>query len=494
MKAQQIAGSGGFAAPFAWNGVSRSAGAAEGRKRSAGLPADTEGVRMVMKRMFSKRDLVRLILPLILELLLTLLVGMIDSVMVASAGEAAVSGVSLIDTVFQLLIYIFAAFGTGGAVVAGQYLGAGKKDDARATADQLVWFSGISSLVIMGAVYVLRSFLLGHVFGSIAEEVYWNANRYLMIVAMSIPALSIYESGAALFRTMGNSRITMILSVVMNLINVCGNAVLIYGAGLGAAGAAAATAAARYAAAVIMIVLLLRTDQALYLTRSWRFAPNGGLIRQILQIGVPNGIENGLFQMGKILLTGLVAQFGTSAIAANAVCQTIASIQVIPGSAISLAATTVIARCVGAGDEKQVRDYNRLLVRITYVVLIVFCAVFWLLLPMILQWYHLSVETEELTAQMVLIHTLGAMVIWPLTFVLPSSMRAAGDVRFAMVTSIVSMFVFRLGAAWLLSLGFGLGAPGIWLAMLFDWGFRALVFGVRWLRGGWKNKSVVSGV
>lgn len=441
--------------------------------------------------MFSKWDLARLILPLIIELFLTLLVGMFDSVMVSSAGESAVSGVSLIDTVFQLLIYIFAAFGTGGAVVAGQYLGAGRQRNARETVDQLVWFSGISSLVIMAFIYANRGFLLGHVFGSITEEVHWNANRYLLIVALSIPALSIYESGAAIFRTMGNSKITMLLSAVMNLINICGNAILIYGARLGTAGAAAATVAARYIAAILMIVLLLRTDQTLYLTRSLHFVPNSGSIKRILQIGVPNGIENGLFQVGKIILAGLFTRFGTSAIAANAISLTISGIQVIPGSAISLAATTVIARCVGAGDEKQVHYYNRLLLGITYGILIVFCAAFWLALPMILGWYHLSAETTILTTQMVLIHTLGAMLIWPLTFVLPSSMRAAGDVQFAMVISVISMFVFRLGAAYLLALSFGLGALGVWLAMLCDWGFRAVVFSLRWLSGGWKNKSVI---
>lgn len=441
--------------------------------------------------MFSRRALARLILPLIVELLLTLLVGMIDSVMVASAGEDAVSGVSLIDTVFQLLIYIFAAFGTGGAVVAGQYLGAGCQEDARRTVDQLVWFSLIASLGVMVLIYGIRGFLLRRVFGSITQEVYWNANRYLLIVALSIPALSIYESGAAVFRTMGNSKITMILSAVMNLVNICGNAVLIYGAGLGTAGAAAATVTARYTAAMMMVILLLRNDQTLYLSRTLHFQPDGGLIRRILRIGVPNGVENGLFQVGKIILVGLFTKFGTSAIAANAICLTISGIQVIPGSAISLASTTVIARCVGAGDEKQVQYYNRLLLTITYVVLILFCGISWLALPTVLKWYHLSEETARLTTQMVLVHTLGAMVIWPLTFMLPSSMRAAGDVRFAMVTSVISMFVFRLGAAYLLALTFGLGALGVWFAMLFDWGFRAVVFSFRWLSGGWKNKSII---
>lgn len=450
-----------------------------------------EGEDMDLKRIFSGKDLAKLIFPLVIELMLTLLVGMIDSVMVSSAGEAAVSGVSLVDTVFQLLIYIFSAFGTGGAVVAGQYLGAGQKDHAKETAQQLVWFSALSSIMIMGLVYLIRGFLLGHVYGAITQEVHWNANRYLMIVGVSILALSIYESGAAIFRTMGNSKITMMLSAVMNVVNICGNAILIYGVGMGTAGAATATVVARYTAAVIMILLLLRTNQPLYLKRTLKYIPDGNKIKRILQIGVPNDIENGLFQVGKIILAGLFTRFGTSAITANAVCLTISGIQVIPGSAISLAATTVIARCVGAGDEKQVRFYNRLLLGISYIAMIVFCGAFWFGLPAILPLYHLSGQTAVLTTKMVLVHTLGAIVIWPLTFVLPSSMRAAGDVRFAMITSAASMFVFRLGAAYLFALNLGMGALGIWYAMLCDWGFRAIVFSLRWISGGWKNKSII---
>lgn len=288
----------------------------------------------VTEKLFSRKELLKLIFPLMVELALTLLVGMIDSVMVSSVGEAAVSGVSLIDTVFQLLIYIFAAFGTGGAVVAGQYLGAGKNREARETSGQLIWFSGLVSIGIMGFIYLIRKFLLTVVFGAITPEVYGCADSYLLIVALSIPALSVYESGAAIFRTMGNSKITMYLSAMMNFINICGNAVFIYLLKGGAAGAAAATVVARYAAAVVIICLLLQKKRVLYLERTLRYKPDGRQIRKILSIGVPNGIENGLFQAGKIILASLVAGFGTSAITANAICQTVASIQVIPGSSM----------------------------------------------------------------------------------------------------------------------------------------------------------------
>ncbi len=397
----------------------------------------------------------------------------------------------MIDTVFQLLIYIFSAFGTGGAVVAGQYLGAGKKEEARAASGQLVWFSGLISIGIMGVIYLIRRFLLNVVFGAITPEVYGCANNYLLIVALSIPALSVYESGAAIFRTMGNSKITMYLSAMMNLINICGNAFFIYYLKLGTAGAAAATVISRYAAAVVIICLLLQKKRVLYLEKTLHYRLDGMQIKKILSIGVPNGIENGLFQAGKIILASLAASFGTSAITANAVCQMVASIQVIPGSAMQLAAITVIARCIGAKDEKQAKYYNRVLLILSYAALFVFCGVMWIALPVILKWYHLSQTTAELTSQMVLVHTAGAEAVWPLTFVLPASMRAAGDVRFAMIISVVSMWVFRIGAAYLFAEVLEIGVLGIWIAMVCDWLFRAVVFSIRWLSGKWKEYRIV---
>lgn len=247
------------------------------------------GLVIIMKneKIFSKKDVAKLIFPLVIELALTLLVGMIDSVMVSSVGEEAVSGVSLIDTVFQLLIYIFAAFGTGGAVVAGQYLGAGKQREARETSEQLVWFSGLVSVGITALIYLLRGLILTVVFGDITREVYDCANAYLLISALSIPALSIYESGAAVFRTMGSSKITMYLSAMMNFINICGNAFLIYFLKLGTAGAAIATVISRYAAAFVMIYLLLQKKRTLYLEKTLRYKPNGLLIK-----ATPYNIKN----------------------------------------------------------------------------------------------------------------------------------------------------------------------------------------------------------
>lgn len=442
-------------------------------------------------KIFSKKQLWQLILPLIIELLLNLLVGMIDSIMVSSVGESAVSGVSLVDTVMQLLIYLFSALGTGGAVVAGQYLGRDDKERARESSEQLVWFSGLFSIAVMAGLLCLKNPILNHLFGQITPEVHDYANIYLIITAFSVPGIAIYQACAATFRTMGNSKVTMWISLLMNIINCTGNAILIYGMRMGTAGAAIATLLSRTVAAVVIVVLLFNPKRQLYLRRTCKVRLKWNLIKRVLSIGAPNGLENGMFQLGKILVLSLISLFGTQAIAANAIGMTIAGIQVIPGSAIALALTTVIARCVGKGDYEQAKYYNRLLIFLTCAAMLVLDWSLYFALPWILPFYHLSAETAELTRQMVLVHTACAGIIWPITFDLPASMRAAGDARFAMVISIISMWVFRIGTGYLLALGMHMGAIGVWIAMVIDWMFRAIVFSIRWRSGKWRAKSVI---
>lgn len=441
--------------------------------------------------LFGRADFVRLVIPLMLDLALTLLVGMIDSVMVASVGEDAVSGVSLIDNVMQLLIMVFTAFGTGGAVVAGQYLGAGDKHTACRTTTELIWFSGLVSFVLMGVVFGIRGWILGSLFGTITPEVYYHANRYLLMTALSIPAISLYQSAAAVFRTMNQSQKMLKLTFLMNLVNMVGNAIFIYGCRLGTFGAALSTTIARMLAAVIAVVMLLDKSRMLYLEKSLSYRPDRELIRKILYIGIPNGVENGLFQLGKILVLSLISKFGTAAIAANSIATMLAGIECIPGNSLQMACTTVIARCVGAGDEKQTRYYNKVILVITYVVMFLISVVLCLFLPSILRMYHLSDEAYRLTTQMVIMHSVGGVVIWPLTFVLPASLRAAGDVRYAMNVSVISMWVFRIMTSYILAWYLGVGAIGVWIAMQCDWLFRTICFVWRWRSGKWRGKSVI---
>ncbi len=441
--------------------------------------------------LFSNRELANLIGPLVIEQLLAVFVGMADSIMVANVGEAAVSGVSLVDNIMILIINIFAALATGGAVVAGQYIGRKDEKSACKAATQLVWFVCLSAVAIMILVYLGKDIILNQVFGHITAEVKGHADIYLLIVTASIPFIALYNGGAAIFRAMGNSQVSMRVSLLMNAINVTGNAILVFGLRIGTAGVAIPTLISRMVAAIVITVLLCNQTRILHIERTLKIRFDGRMIRKILAIGVPNGLENSMFQLGKILVLSLVSTFGTYAIAANAVSNAIALFQILPGMAISLAITTVISQCVGANDYEQVHYYLKKLLAIIYVAMVGTVALIFLALPLILKAYNLSDQTAAAATNIIHFHGISAMIIWPLSFALPAAYRAAGDAKACMYTSIVSMWIFRIGFSYLVGKYMGLGVFGVWVAMVIDWVVRAICFIIRYFNGKWKHGAIV---
>lgn len=441
--------------------------------------------------LFDNKAITKLIIPLIIEQLLAVCVGMADSIMIASVGEAAVSGVSLVDNIMVLLINLFGALATGGAVIAGQYLGQNREKEAKKASNQLVWFITICAVGITILVYLGKNLILHGVFGEISQDVMGYANTYLLIVAASIPFIAIYNGGAAIFRTMGNSQITMKVSLIMNAINVMGNAILIYGFHLGAEGVAIPTLISRIVAAVLIIGLLLNSRYTLHLEKTLKYRFDWKMIGRILSIGIPNGLENSMFQLGKIMVLSLVSTFGTYAIAANAVSNAVAMFQILPGMAINLAVTTIISRCVGAGDYEQVSYYTKKLNAIVYASMTAINIVICFMLPLIIKAYHLTPKTAQVTEQILTFHSVSCVLIWPISFTLPSTLRAAGDAKVSMIISILSMWICRIGFSYLLGKYLGWGVFGIWVAMVIDWVFRSIFFVIRYLGGKWKNQKAV---
>lgn len=441
--------------------------------------------------LFSNRELANLIGPLVIEQLLAVFVGMADSIMVANVGEAAVSGVSLVDNIMILIINIFAALATGGAVVAGQYIGRKDEKSACKAATQLVWFVSLSAVAIMILVYFGKDIILNQVFGHITAEVKGHADIYLLIVTASIPFIALYNGGSAIFRAMGNSQVSMRVSLLMNAINVTGNAILVFGLRIGTAGVAIPTLISRMVATIVITVLLCNQTRILHIERTLKIRFDGRMIRKILAIGVPNGLENSMFQLGKILVLSLVSTFGTYAIAANAVSNAIALFQILPGMAISLAITTVISQCVGANDYEQVHYYLKKLLAIIYVAMVGTVALIFLALPLILKAYNLSDQTAAAATNIIHFHGISAIIIWPLSFALPAAYRAAGDAKACMYTSIVSMWIFRIGFSYLVGKYMGLGVFGVWVAMVIDWVVRAICFVIRYFNGKWKHGAIV---
>ncbi len=442
-------------------------------------------------RLFSNAALKTLIIPLVIEQILSVTVGMVDTMMVSSVGEAATSGVSLVDMINNVIINVFAAVATGGAVVASQYLGQRKRDKAREAADQLVLITALISGVIMLLAIVFRHGILETLYHGIEEDVMANALIYLIISAVSYPFLAVYNSCAALFRTMGNSRISMQAAVVMNILNIIGDYVLVFVFPMGVAGAALATLISRIVACLILSVWLRNRNLEICIG-SGRLSWNGNMIRRILRIGIPGGIENSIFQLGRVLVVSIIATFGTVQIAANAVANNLDSMGVLPGQAMNLAMITVIGRCVGAGDFGQAKYYAKKLMKVTYLINGLCCAGVILTMPLTMKLYGLSAETLELAALLVLIHDGCAILLWPASFTLTNVLRAANDVKFPMVISILSMLIFRLGLSYVIGVGMGWGAVGVWAAMVVDWVARTVCFVGRYRSGKWQTFYSVS--
>ena len=439
---------------------------------------------------FSNRALKRLIVPMIIEQFLAILVGMSDSIMVATVGEHAVSGVSLVDNIFILLIYLFAALATGGAVVMGQYLGQNKHEKANRAVNQLILFTALFAICIMIGLYLARNLILHRVFGAIEANVMEASKTYLLIVSASIPFIALYNAGAAVFRTMGNSKVPMYLSMMMNAINVGGNAILIFGFGMGVAGAATSTLVSRVISAVAIILLLCSPEHLLHLERPFSFKLDFGMLKKIAYIGIPNGLENGMFQLGKIMVLSMITGFGTAAIAANAVSNIIATFQVLPGMSVGMAVITVCSRCVGAGDYEAARYYTRKILKLVHILIIVFSVTTLVVLPGIMHLYNLSDDAMTFTKQIIWYHGICCMLIWPEAFTLPNTLRAASDVKFCMILSIISMWVFRIAFSYIIAVRMGMGVLGVWIAMTIDWAVRAVLFIIRYRGKRWQHKSI----
>lgn len=441
----------------------------------------------VQGTLYSNAELKKLILPLIMEQLLAILVGMLDTVMISGVGEAAVSGVSLVDNINILVINIFAALATGGAVVAGHAIGRKEPEQAGKAAWQMVLFllytSLITTVILLGA---HKSILRG-VFGQVEADVMSSATTYLIITGLSICPLALYNGCAALFRAMGDSRTTMYISLLMNLINLVGNSLLIFVCKMGVAGAAIATLIARAVAAVLIFYLMMDDRRTIHFKNRLTVRMDFPLVKKILFIGIPNGLENSLFQLGKILLLSLVSTFGTSAIAANAVCGTITNFNILPGMAIGMAILSVSSVCIGAGEIGQARYYTKKMMWLSWICMSAVSLIMMVGSPLFLKIYQLTPETEELAVLVIRFHAIMCMISWVPSFSIPNTLRAAGDVVWTMAISIISMWTFRIITAYVFSYVFHMGLIGVWIAMTIDWTFRGICYTIRYRGHKWER-------
>lgn len=441
--------------------------------------------------MYSRRSLAALIIPLIIDSFLSILIGMADTIMVSTNGEAAVSGVSLVDTISNLLVQLFAAFATGGAVVVAQYLGSGDKEKAKDSAKNLIYISAIISVIMTIVVMPIRGIIIDTCFGDIGEDVRAYTDDYFVPILLSYPFLAIYSALTALSRAENRSVRTMLVSVMMNAINIGGNAILIFIYGLGPRGAGIASLASRVMGCIVMFILLHKGTDKLSLKGilSGPFSPD--LIRRILRIGIPAGIEGATFNLGKIFVQSLTASLGTSALAINAVTGNFNSYSNIPGNGINLAMITVIGQCRGRRNFDDISYYTKLLIALVYISVFITVLPMFILAPQVISIYGLEKDSIQQAIPMARLCLFMCFAVWPLGFTLPNMLKAVGDVRFIMLASFSSMWLFRVLGAYILVRGLGFGVEGIWYAMYMDWIVRGMLYFWRVASGRWKTKEVI---
>ena len=443
------------------------------------------------RQAFTDAMLKAMIVPLVVEQLLQMVVGLADTMMVSYAGEAVVAGVGLDTMIYTIFIYLFTAISAGGSVVVAQYIGSRDRDKGNLAASQIFHLAGVVSVVCMVLMLLFGSALLRCMYPSTEPETMAACQTYMWIVALSFPANAIYNAGAALYRTMGKTAVTMRVSLLANLVNVAGNAIGIFVLHAGAAGVAWPTTLSWYVAAAVMTVLCFRENQEVRVEWKRMLRLNPEMSRRILGVAIPNSVESTLFQAAKVVLGILVATFGTSQIAANSTGQTFWSLAACMGTAMSTVFITVIGQVVGSGDQEAAEWYMRKLTRLSLVLAVLWNAAVMVLTPLLLPLYDLSAETKRLILIIVAIHNLFSATVQPFAMPLSSGLRAAGDVKFTMWASIFCTVVCRTILSFLLAKWLGLGVIGIALAMAMDWCIKAGLDIWRFKSGKWKNRHVI---
>ena len=444
--------------------------------------------------MFSNRDLRKLLIPLIIEQVLTSLMGIADTMMVSNVGSAAVSGVSLVDSTNKLVIFLFTAMATGGTIVCAQYLGRRDKKDSNRAAQQVLLSAFALAVTVMAICLVFRRGLLHLIFGTVEADVMAAAEVYFLITSFSYPFLALFDASAALYRAGGNSRLPMIVSVCSNLLNIVGNAVLMFVFDLGVAGAAIATTGSTVFSAIAMLVALRRPNQTVEIGRFTEIRPDFRMAWLVLSIGLPTGVENAMFQLGKLVVQSTVSTLGTTAIAANAIVIVLEFMTSMPSQAIGIGLMTVAGQCIGAGRLDEAKYYIK---KLTLWSTIVLFATNWLLFFLtkpICELAGMEAAAAALTYQVMLVISIVKPFLWALAFVPANGMRAAGDVRFGMVTTTISMWIFRVGLTTLLCRFLGIGLVGIWCGYFADLFVRSIVFSLRYRSGKWAEKHVIDRV
>ena len=441
--------------------------------------------------LFPRRALWMLLIPLIIEQMLNSLMGMVDTLMVSRVGAEAISAVSLVDSINNLVLQVFAAMAAGAAIICSQYLGRKDEKGCNDAAKQIVLTVVVISSVIMIIGVGFRKPLLHLIFGSVEEAVMTNAQMYFLITALSYPFIALFQAGAAFYRACGNSKFTMKTALIANVANIVGNTLFIFVLQMGAAGAAVSTLISRALCAFVVFYALRKPGYAIQLKNYFSIRPDLNLIVKILAIGVPSGIENGMFQFGKLAIQSTVSSLGTAAIAAQAMTIIFENVNGMAAVGIGIGLMTGVGQSIGAGRQEEAKYYIVKLAGYAEVAMIISCILVYIAARPVTVLAGMSEESTALCMQMILAITIVKPLLWVPSFTPPNGLRAAGDVRFSMITATLTMWLCRVALSIFLMRVVKTGPIGVWYGMFADWGVRGVIFTIRFVRGKWLRFKVI---
>lgn len=443
------------------------------------------------QHIFTNKMLRNLLVPVIFEQVLNSLMGTVDTMMVSNVGSAAISAVSLVDSINVLVIQAFSALAAGGAIICSQYIGQKNHEMANKSARQVLFIITAISVAVTALCLIFRMPLLQLIFGKVEADVMTASRVYFFYTALSFPFIALYDAGASIFRSQGNTRGPMIVSVISNGINIGGNAILIWVFHMGVAGAAIATLASRVFCAVVVLWQLRLDRQPIVVKDYYQIRPDGKMIGRILSLGIPSGVENSMFQLGKLSIQSSVSTLGTTAIAAQAMTNILENLNGIAAIGVGIGLMTVVGQCLGAGRKDEAVYYIKKLCVLAEIVIIVSCLLVFALTIPITKLGGMEPESAKMCFHMVTWITIAKPIVWVMGFVPAYGLRAAGDVKFSMITSCTTMWVFRFCLCVYLIRFQGFGPMAVWIGMFTDWTIRGIIFGIRFHSRKWLTHKVV---
>ena len=445
------------------------------------------------QHMFSNRLICSLLIPVVLEQLLNSIMGTADTMMVSNVGSAAISAVSLVDSINVLVIQAFSALAAGGAIVCAQYIGQKNKEKANESARQVLFIITAISVAVSLICLVFQKPLLRLIFGSVEPAVMRASETYFFYTALSFPFIAAYDSAASIFRAQDNTKGPMIISMISNVMNIAGNAVMIWVFHMGVAGAALSTLISRIFCAVVVIIQLRKEKegQEIVVRDYFEIRPDWSMIRRILGLGIPSGIENSMFQLGKLAIQSTVSTLGTTAIAAQAMTNILENLNGIAAIGVGVGLMTIVGQCLGAGRQDEAVYYIKKLCVIAEVIIIISCLGVFALTKPITILGGMEKESADMCFHMMMWITIVKPLVWIMAFIPGYGLRAAGDVKFSMITSCCTMWVCRFCLCVFLIRRLGFGPMGVWIGMFADWTLRGIIFTWRFHSRKWLQHKVI---